>query len=590
MLITSDKYKAELAEYSYFIYEEFIHKVFMDSDFDIAQRHQILLYCFLHRGISTSQLSILFGDQRLKVKATYMTVKRLRDSDYLVWQNEFSKPKGKGNVSEPVYFITAAGVKYCIEIITSLFPELMPDESFTSSNYTFTLDEILEYLSKRCLSNSITYIEHYLGARDVNAYLLSHPFTNMDYKYETEVGIAESGVPASLFTRSLMGFNAYSHPIRCDALLTYPLATEEYGVQFYIELDTGTQRASILTDKIQGYFDNYINTNGFSPKASLLFCLQTKVDESRKELKKVKSTFGSRDYYYLMMLEFGCHMMSSVLPEGQGPKTVGEAIVYLKRLDDLDMLNPTAKSVYNYFVDIAAIDESTPLSELKNNFVVSRDMITKKRDSILGDLHMKAYLHRRNILFQRANSIEGLDLVFLQGFSLYTAPAYCLGNTFPYLLPDMFAFRRDLQAMFVSLDLVKRTSSLKYRLFFKITKDDDIVLKNSYFFMEERLHVIVENVTDDLGGQARIRHLLNLSSVPSSLKHSKVVCLIDNYSLDSVKKLFMTSSLGKTLLDQNGSRCKENEFEILFASYDTIKTYGSFFTFNTKGDIVYKHN
>lgn len=591
MPVTTEKYRADLAEYSYFTYEKFLHKVFMDNDFDVPKRKQIILYCFLNRGISTTQLSILYGDTKLKYKANYMAAKRLRDDGYLVWSNEFSQTKGKGGGSEIIYSITAAGVKYCNEIIPSLFSELMPGESFVYSYYTFSLDEVLDYLSKRCLSNSIKYIEHYLGTRDVNTYLLSHPFANIEFTYETEVGIAESGVPASLYTRSLMGFNAYAHPVRCDAMLTYQLPeVDDIAVRFFIELDTGTQRATVLTNKVLGYMDNYLNTESFSPKASLLFCLQTKADKSKKYLYKNKSSYGSKDYYYAMMLEFGYSMLAAAIPEGKDIITFGDAMADLKRLNDLDMLSTTAELVYKYFLDASDIDDSILLSELTNYCMKTRDNNTNKKLNVIMDLHMKAYIGRRKLLFRRAISLEGMMQYFLRGFSLYTAPNHCLGYVFPYLLPDMLDFRRSLRDMFVFLGLVETTSSLSYRLLYNLDKSGDNVLKNSYYFNKEKLHILVENITDDIGGKARISNLLNLPSIPNSLRNSKIICLLDDYSIDSVKELYLNSLLGKVLKDKAGSSCKPYEFEILFTTYNAIISHGSLFTFDSMGEVVYKYN
>lgn len=586
----NEKFRASLSEYSYLVYEKFLHKVFMDIDFDVPQRQQIMLYCFLHKSISTQQLSVLYGGSRLKVKSTYMIVKRLRDSDYLIKYDEI-KDTGKTNTTEPIYVITAAGVKFCKELILSLFPQMMPEEMFSYSDYSFTLEEIIEYLSNRSNTDIPVYIDHYLGTRNVNTYLLSHPFCEQTFRYETEVGIAESGTTVSLFTRSLLGINN-TYQIRCDALLKYYLPEMDDYVRFFIELDTGTQRSAILKEKIQGYVDNYLDTNSFSPNDSLLFCLQTKVNESHRELKKLKSNVGSKDYYYLMMLEFGCNMMSSVLPEEQGLKTVGEAIQYLDRLNNYGRLGSTDKSVYNYFKDTAAIDMSTPLSELKNNFGASRDRLNNKRKHVLNKLHMHSYYTRRNLLHRCANSISELSYYFLKGFSLYSAPDYNLDSTVPYLLPEMFDFRSKLTNLFASFNLVSKTSPLSYRLLYRIGKEnkDGFVLKNSYYFMKERLHVIVENISDDLGGLYRINHLLNQPSIPSSLISSKIICLVDDTSKDKIKNMYVSSPLGKYLMKNDGSRTNQSKFEILFITYESVKTYGSFFTYDLDGNVVYKPN
>lgn len=584
MPTANDIYKADLSEYSYKIYEKFLHKVFMENNRKISKRHKTLLYCYLNRCVSTSQISIFFGDSKLNVKSNSMMMDRLFKSDYINLYTDTRKSSGKK--LENIYVITSTGIKYCNGLISSLFPILLPDESFKYSGHEFSLKEVIEYLNVRCETKLPVYIEHYLGSRDVFAYLLSNPLTKGNYSFETEVGISESGIPVSLYSRSLLGFNMFSHPIRSDAVLTYPLPKENDNLRFFIELDTGTQRSSILTNKIQNYLDNYLNTNSFSPMSSLLFCLQTKVDDSRKELLNLKRGYGVRDYYYLVGLEFGFNMMASVLPNGGKIQTVGDALRYLDRLKKQGNLNATDELVYKYFEETTIIDGATPLEGLKNNYHVIQDVLASKKAEILEDLHRKAYLNRKDILHKSANSLTNMEEFFLKGFSLYTVPNFSMANTFPYLLPEMFGIRDKLSSVFSSMGLVNDNSLPGYRPFYKVD-NDGFVLKNSYLFELERVHVIIENISDDLGGYYRIRHLLNQPSLPSSLMSSKIICLYDDNSFDMVRDMFVSTSIGKVLMARDGSRSIDNNFEVLFASYNTIKTSGSLFVFNDKGEAVY---
>jgi hypothetical protein len=590
MPTTNEIYKADLAEYSYLIYEKFLHKVFLDSNIDVPERHQILLYCFLHRGISYSQLTTLFGNSIQKKKSTTMVIKRLRDNDYLIsLKNLKTLNNNYGDSSENTYLITAAGVNYCSQLLLNLFPEFMPMENLTTSEHKFTLKEILDYLSIRCMSNIPAYWNHYLAARDVNTFLLSSSFSNIDYSYETEVGISESGIPATLYSRALLGVGKLNYPVRCDAMLTYPLSKENCSMRFFLEQDTGKQRSALLIDKVNNYISYYLGTNSFSPTTSLLFCLNTKVDEDKREFAAVKGGYGTKEYYYSFALECAFDLLSINLPGGLSCQTVGEAIAYLREMERDERLSPSLNQLLTYFSGAAAINETMSLTMLKKQYYNNRNEITEKRAVILAGLHLQKYMSRRSLLHRSLDPIIGLEDYFLKGFSIYTVPNYDFDGTFPYLLPEMFQFRNKLKRMFVSLNMIDSKTIPNYEPFYTIV-ENEIVMRNSYYFQEENLHIIIENITDDLGGLYRVRKLLNQVSLPSSLISSKLLCLCDNLTLDAVKEIYLDTIMGKKLSLRCGSSCKKDDFEVLFATYDTIRSSGSLFTFSSDGSIVYKYN
>jgi len=569
-------YKADLAEFSYYIYSKFLRLVFSNSD--IAGRHKILMYCFLNRCISKHQLSILFGNTKLKVKSTYMVVKRLMDNDYLCKYTHGSSSRKEA--SEAVYLITNSGIKYCKELVASLFPVLMPEETLAYSGHHFTLNEVIDYLSIRCQLKLPAYIEHYLGARDIYTFLLSYPIKN-DYSFETEVGISESGLPVSLYTRSLLGINLNSYPVRCDGLLRYRLRGND-EIRWYIELDTGTQRAAVLQNKLNNYIEYVLKSNSFTPLDSIVFSIQTKPGELNNPSDERKKGLGIRDYYYMVILEFAFNLMYTVLPKDTRIRTVGEAIKYLERLHLYGELGPTDIMVYKYFRDADIIDRSAPLEGLKNNYHKYLDLKKERIAESFNERNQKKYVSRRKIIHKCSSSNDELGDYFRRGFSLYTVPNYCIGNTLPFLIPEMFDARDKICKIFSSAGLVGKDSFVGYRPFYKVD-DDNFVLRNSYYFKKERLHIIVENITDDFGGLYRIRHLLNYSSIPASLSSSKVICLYDDSSAGLVKETLSSTAMwqqvinmpGSRILDNDikdspGSRNLNNDFEILFVSYSSF--------------------
>lgn len=581
MIYDNDYYKLDLAKHSYRIYDKFLHKVFLNSFVTIPERHLILLYCFLHKAISHRQVLMLFGNNTLNKKnALYMVLKRLRDNGYMSRQyNEDRKSKDENS-----YFITPTGVKYCMDIIRSLFSDCMTSEELTINNHMYSLDEILEYLSARNKDISPGYWNHYLSSRDVYTYLLSSNFTNMDFLFETEVGISENGIPITSYECLSPRDKKISFPIRSDALLTYPLADDK--IKIFIELDTGSQSSTLLADKIKNYKNFYLETESFSPTSSLLFCLKTTANPGQDKLKSLKGRFNIKEYYYLHALQSSFELLRIVNPDCPSCETVGEAIFYLNELEQAKGLGENIKQVLTYFTKKIESYKTTPLSTAKNKYFDRRNDATEKRTSIVEKDHVRKYHKRRALLHRSVNKVSGLKTYFLQGFSLYTVSCYHMDETFPFLIPEMSRLQNIIKIILISIGQVNMHTIHKYDLLYKV--GHMFVMRNSYSFPEDNIHIIIENISDDYGGYVRIQHLLNLEDIPSSLKSSKVICLLNSSFLEDIKKLYLESPIGKKLSDHCGSRFHKNKFEILFITYEDYCSSGRLFTFSSDGNIIYK--
>lgn len=588
MTNAKDKFKAELAEYSYLTYEKFLHNVFLDNSLDIPERNQILFYCFLHKWMSYSQLMRMFGGA-VNNRAVTMKAKRLRDNKLLVFQKDIAGSSARYDDKENIYVMTAAGVKYCQELIRDIFPKLLPDETFKKDEYTFSLDMVLTYLGDRCNEKNVTYLNHYLATRDIESYLLSSPNSSLEYSFDTEVGIDTNGNTVSIFTRTLLGCGNNVSPIRSDGYLAYPLdgKDKKYLLKFFIELDTGSQRSSLVVDKVRNYLSRYLSSTNFSPLSSLLFSLQTSVKEERNKIKEAAGGYGSRDFYYSLALECTFDMLKTQLPDSVQFNTVGDAVNMLKGLERDGKITPSLSLLLKYFSTAAIANKNIPLSTIKTHYYTWRDEVAEKRLNVKNEIHGRKYLNRRNLIHSNIDEVAGLNEYLLKGFSIYTLSNHDLESTLPYLLPEMFQFKMKLRRMCLGLNLINMSDQLYYEPLY-LVKGSEFVLRNSYTGNDKDFHIIIENISDDLGGLNRIKHLLSLEIVPTSLLTSKIICLIDNTSMEEIKGIYLGSKIGEVLSTSCGSSCVRGKFEIMFATYETIRSSGSLFTFSSNGEIVYK--
>lgn len=574
-------YKASLAEYSYRIYESFLHKVFMDSSLGVPERHQILYYCFLHSGVSSSQLAIMFGSSPARRKATTMIVKRLREKNFMMClKNLKTRSNKNGDSLENTYIITAAGINHCCQLLKASFFLYLPESTMSDGDYTYPLDDVLNYLSDRCLSRLPAYWNHYLAVRDINVYLMSSSFTVNNFMFETEVGLLDNGEPATLYYRALEKISR-SYKVKCDGLLTYPISEDHSPFRFFIELDTGTQRSSILADKTMNYMDCFLTSDSFTPFSSLLFCLYTKVTEIPKDGKPVEKGYGNMHYYKFEALSCMIDLLNLYMPNTFSCRTIGDALALLRNKEG--ELTEPLKKLLKYFTD-NTVNLAVPISMMKEQYYITVNRNTQMRNEMKNEINLDMYQRRRALLHKAVKTVHNIGTYLLKGFSIYSTPCYDIDGTFPFLLPEMFQFGNKLKRILLSLQLATMSDKPSYSPFYEV-EGKDYVLRNAYTINNH--HFVVENITDDIGGLFRIQSLLYKFQIPSSLSSTKVICLIDDYSVETTGKLYLNSPMGKLLSSRYGSRI-EDGFEVLFATYDTIRTFGNLFTYTGEGTIVYK--
>lgn len=583
-MYSNKKRRAELVEFSTLLYDNFLHKIFMDRSLGIGDRNKILLYCFRHKGLSIHQTYIMSGPSKNNKRSISMVIQRLKNKKYITNATVDAK-------SYAAYIITEDGIEYCKQLIPSLFDSIFPNQDMVSDGYTFSLDEIIEYLASKCISISPSYWKHYLATRDINTYLLSSFLANKKYTYNTEVCLDANGSPVSLYALSLNGVANTTHPLRCDGLLTYPLTNCERNMNFFVELDTGSQRSQIIKEKIENYMEYYLNSRSFTPLSSILFSLNSQISETQEKIKVKKGSYGSKEYYYLHELGTITNILHLIYNKDTSNYTLRDTLNALQALDkdniisSLQNLNQTVSYFSNEFPSKKA---NLTVSDLRKCYYNNKELTTEEKEAILATKYYDKYLTRRNLIHSAISKIADLDKYFLKGFSLYTVPNYDIDGTFPYLLPEMFQFKSKLKRMLSSLNLADMMDIPEYQPLYSVN-GLDYGLRNSYTFTNTGLHVIIENITDDLGGKARISYLLNnYETAPAPLKSSKIICFLDNRSIDTVKEMYLKSKLGNKLASCCGSRCIKDTFEVMFASYDTIKTSGSLFTFSLNGDVIFK--
>lgn len=573
---TDKYYKANLAEEAYKYFWKYMLRAFRDYN-RITNRDKILFYCFMNKAISDKQIEIMFvyNDYNEK-KAIEMVLQRMSKQKLI--------KKFKLSNDETGYCITFAGISKCKEKIKQLNSKVMEGTIYENNN---TLDNIINYLAEKCINTKPVYWQHYLAIRDIYTYMLSDSFHFSALQFDPEVAIDSKGTIASLYTKSLYGIDLNCE-LRCDAMIKfkYDISENDNFFNYLIELDTGSQKSSILVDKIKKYIMNYVDTNAYTLDTSLIFSIDTNVTNDIK--KSYKKNLSIKDYQYAFAFRCVHDMYYNIcIKDNMKFLTINDMLSIIKVInknvkhpsESLEKLCGYVESKSDFF------NPKWCVMGLNDTYNADLKKDVMQKNNTIKSLHSRRYNMRKLLLYRSVKDIPGLNAAFLRGFSLYTVDNYNLDNTLRYLRPNNGNVGYAIIKKLIDNKILYNNKPT-YKSFIKMDTDYK-VLRNFYYFDKINLAIIIENISDDLGGYFRIINLLENDSIPTILLNTKVLCMCDENNIDEIKTKYLNTKYGKIL----SAKCFDyitDGFEVLFICYKDIFSGGDIFSFSADGKIVYK--
>lgn len=574
----NDEFKAGLAELSYKQYGLILILIFKNK-YNISNREKILLYCLLHKALSMRQIYMMFCDYYSEHNAIVMVLHRLSQKR-LIKKISFNGTFG--------YQITISGINECKRLIQKLFAYPLGEIVFRHENHDFALIEIIEYLSTRCHNTQPTYWQHYLAERDILAYLLRNECSDNYFEYETEVAISHGGVIEPLYNKMLLGVKM-KYAIRSDGMLKYHTKRDYGYLKFLIEVDTGSQKSSLLSEKVQKYIIHYVNSKFYTPDTTLIFSINT--DSSNDVRKRViTNKISVDDYHHALLLNCLGGLAGAMGYSITNHSTVGELVSSIEKLlenDESEQELEPLEDVIEYIRNKPDFfDVNSQVNTLMKQYMDEYEEGHNKKKLINTSLHQKRYLLRRSLLKRAIIDIPTVKEALLKGFSIYSVANYNLEKTFAFLHPEVMNLYNYIRQILSRSNLICTDEKPEYKLHKQVISDT-VFLRNYYYFPDSKVSIIVENISDDIGGDYRIFSLLEEDTIPSMLQDTKLICLCDDHSIEKIKEKYLKTKLGKALaIHCNG--CINSGFDMLFATYTDIRNGECFFSFSSDARMIKK--
>lgn len=176
-------------------------------------------------------------------------------------------------------------------------------------------------------------------------------------------------------------------------------------------------------------------------------------------------------------------------------------------------------------------------------------------------LQNKHFVQRRSLLHQAVKEISDLNKAFLLGFSLYSVSSSDFSSTFYTLHPEIGGQIDSIMSELKSHKIIGANEIPEYQPYF-VFDNNASILRSSYYFSDSKLHMVVENITNDLGGYYRILNLLEYDKIPDRLLNTKVLCICDRNNINKFKEIYLKSNLANACMHDTNST-----FEVLIITY-----------------------
>lgn len=578
-----------------------------------AKRLAIMAYCLYYRGITISQIMLAKMSDSTDAAVVRATMSKYATSDIRcsvlskkhlsddvsglaeVSASDAKKPyfvyqllHGKKKIN--VYELSEYGLNKSIYELLEL-----PSE-FLSGVSRADLGQMVRQYRKRKSLQLSDEAAHLLAARDIGAFC----YSVMDFRpfvYRTECRFFENGE----FMRSVSGSRhaaLASTAQISDGYLEY-ISVSRVSSQLqsvYIEQDMGTQsRSYIRKNKLLRYMNFMRYSFQKNPAlTTLLFSLQTRANFQYRQASASSNSQNASSY-----LRYAPALRQEIMIRageiyGARWKDVLLSDFRDRTADTLRYCPQVRTHLQNellLFDRVLNENAHVTISELLSLISVENRKEHPASISFTVNDHFY-YKQRRLEIFEESLRISGFKDILLEGFSVMFIPNNDLSTRIPCLLAELSGIRQGTgdpyprsQANHRLCQLISRVAScqLTYMDYLPFVDAQNRLFRNYYFNDEERIHVVVENISDDLGGRTRV--LDYLQNPASSPFNGYLVCLAEDDWMDPVKRPvrqrpsdflwpeIASSTYAQYLIDyQNGDYAAHARLSlrVLFITYSTF--------------------
>lgn len=520
------------------------------------KRLAVLAYCLYYHGVTVPQIMMSGMSDSSNEAVVRMTMSKYATKDIRccvmpksriaddvsvlppVTDADGSKPYfvhqvAYGKAKTNVYELSEYGVS------TAIYGLLDLPAEFLSGVNRQTLDLMAKRYRKHKSLRFSDEAMHMISVRDVGAYCLRvldfKPFT-----YRTECRFFENG---SFLMEGTPGALASTAQI-CDGYVEFLPVTripcDQQAV--YVEQDMGTQsRGYLRKNKLMRYLDFVRYSFQRQPAyVTLLFSFQTRVGFHVSGGNSQAEGSGGSQQRYAPALRQELVIRAYEAYGEQWEDTL--LSVFREKTLETMRACPTVRTHLRHELELF----DSILSQ--NEFATILDCVerigagNRQKGGLHGMLDPRDrfyYKTRRLEIYEESQQIKGFKDVLLEGFSVMFTHNKSLNSTMPCLIPELSGVCPSAQTVFPMSVSTSRFCGLMTQICgFKIpfldyqpfVRSNERLFRNHYFNDELSLHVVLENLSDDLGGRARVMEYLANPSF--SLFRGFLVCLVEDDWLD----------------------------------------------------------
>lgn len=526
-----------------------------------VKRLAVLAYCLYYHGVTVPQIMMAGMSDSASESVVRMTMSKYATRDIRCCVMPKSRiaddvsglpPVTSSDVKRPyfvhqvtygrakinVYELSEHGVSAAVYGLLDL-----PSEFLSGVNRQ-TIDLMVRRYRRHkslCFSDEAM---HMVSVRDVGAYCLRV----LDFKpfvYRTECRFFENGSFLKEGTPRALASTAQI----CDGYVEFHPVTREHCDQqaVYVEQDMGTQsRGYLRKNKLIRYLD-FVRYSFQRPPAlvTLLFSFQTRVGfhVSGKKGAQADDSAGSRQRYAPALRQELVIRAYEAYGERWGDTLLS---VFREKTEETMLACPAVRTHLKHelelFDSILSRNEFATISYCVDQVGAGN----RTENGSFGKLEPRDrfyYKTRRLEIYEESQQIKGFKDMLLEGYSVMFAHNKSLYLTMPCLIPALSGVCPDTRTVFpMSVNTFRLCGFLARIYGFEIpfldyqpfARSNERLFRNYYYNAKLSLHVVLENISDDLGGRARVMEYLANPSF--SLFRGYLLCLVEDDWLDPLEE------------------------------------------------------
>ena len=502
----------------------------------------IAIYLFVNYIASREQLLKVCCYKKDQSSNLYISLKRMEEKkliEKIIVDDESN--------SVTLYFLSRKGISNSKNLFCENFIDAVNDDNklkelfhFAKKDEDVSPAECCEYMAEQYSKFNFNkkQFSHFIGERELPLAFLSNTGYSSPYLYSAshEVVYDIFGEPVSVYDRLYKGLLFHKGEVRTDTAISFYVGKgEKDSINFYVEHDTGSQKASILKDKVEQYmeyvFEPLLRKNpAFLP--FLIFSISDKVNEKEISSAATSLEFKTRERY----LARGISLAASVYL-GLHDDMYGVSLYELRDFISSISLSQKDRVDFLPFIDacIASVGGDKNAIDIVDKLYEASKQVDDDKEHLYRQRYENYYKNRRDLLYGSIDSIPGIKELFLSGVSVCTVSnrKSVAVRTF---LPECCSMSAIISRAFSTAALPVSVKSLRAISRFSLLEGGEIVLRNIYVLSDGRT-IAVENIGDDYGAYCRIRYLLETNMAPC-----EILCTFSNLDSGRIKHLFQSFS------------------------------------------------